>query len=197
MISIWVYVWGPWNGKCRHISLPFSTFDGLKKWTIGSFCVQLVYFSHFGMLYREKSPKNSDHIIGQWLLITRLHGWPPAKTCIGSLKRRRTYCLHCRLCTTLSPTHWWGVGSGWPVLANFCLLGECLVWAISWKLQLLYKFLGYFFTVKILYYFWQKLGCATFWSIFHKLICSPWVGWKGRPSIPHEKGSGWPNNFVK
>jgi hypothetical protein len=51
-IPIWENFVGSCNGRCWHILWPFGICI---LWTFGIFYGHLVYFSHFGMLYQEKS----------------------------------------------------------------------------------------------------------------------------------------------
>jgi hypothetical protein len=58
---------------------------------------------------------------------------------------------------------------------NFRLLGDCLLWAFFMKITEVDKiFVQLFSTVPLSYVLTlSKMGMATFWAIFHKLIWSP------------------------
>jgi hypothetical protein len=76
--------------------------------------------------------------------------------------------------------------SGRPVWANFRLLGDCL--HIT---QATFKKSGCIFDGKLIDRRMTKMGWATFWAIFFRLIWSPWLGcleMKVRPSLSSGQG---------
>jgi hypothetical protein len=102
-------------------------------WPFGTFCVHLVHFSGFGIMYQEKSgnPGTCIH--------TYIHVYN-----IESDEFLKTGC---------SPIHFFvsrrnnffPARPGWPDWPNFRQLGDCLLGAVFWKLQKWRKFLDYFF----------------------------------------------------
>jgi hypothetical protein len=58
---------------------------------------------------------------------------------------------------------------GRPYWANFRILGDCLIWAYFLKISEVAHIFGLLFsTDKIVHYFRQKIGWATFWVSFKK-----------------------------
>jgi hypothetical protein len=78
-----------------------------------------------------------------------------------------------------------------PEWANFRPLDDCFLWTVSCKVQKLLAFLGHSFPQLRLYInFGREWIGLHFGRIFHKLIWSPWRGWKGRegPAVADQDG---------